>query len=75
MGRLRTMQICLSDLPQEKIITAGNGKQYISLATWDLDEPNHRDQDFVVSVTRNKEEYTAQVPRVYVGGGVIDKNY
>jgi hypothetical protein len=75
MGKLRTMQICLTDLPKDKIYTAGNGKKYISLSTYDLDEFNNRDQDFVVSVTRTKEEAAAMIPRVYVGGGVISKEY
>lgn len=72
-GRFRTMAICLSDLPKDKIYTAGNGKKYISLATWDYnpDDPQYKDHDFSVSVTRTPQEKKEQKPIVWIGNGCI----
>lgn len=73
-GRIRTIQICLSDIPADKIIITGNKKQYVSLVIQDLYEPNNRDQDTVVSIYRTKEEQAALQPRVWIGGGIIHDN-
>jgi len=72
-GRLRTMNICLSDLPKDKIYTAGNNKKYISITTWDYapGDPQYNDSDFSVSVTRTAQEKQDKKPLVFIGGGVI----
>ena len=70
-GKLRTMSICLSDLPKDKMTKAGNGKIYINLTTWDNDEPDKYDNDFSVQVSKSKEEREAKAATVYVGNGRI----
>ena len=40
MGKNRTMSICLSDIPKERILKHENGKMYLPLQTWDNDEPD-----------------------------------
>lgn len=72
-GRLRTMNICLSDLPKDKIYTAGNNKKYISLTTFDYspDDERIKDADFSVSVTRTPQEENDKKPIVFLGSGCI----
>jgi len=78
-GKLRTMSICLTDLKEKaanKIVKADNGKLYISLTTWDYDEPDKYDNDFSVSVSLSKDETERskngeQINRVFVGNGRI----
>jgi hypothetical protein len=54
-GKKRTFSICLTDIPKERILIHENGKKYLNLETWDLDEPKF-DNDFSVKVSLNKEE-------------------
>lgn len=73
------MSICLTDIKNnaaDKIVKADNGKLYISLTTWDKDEPDKYDNDFSVSVSPSKEEIERskngeQLNRVFVGNGKI----
>lgn len=78
-GRRRTMSICLTDIKEKashKIVKAQNGKLYISIETYDRDEPDQFDNDFSVSVCLNKEEIERKrdgekIMRVFVGNGRI----
>jgi hypothetical protein len=78
-GRKRTMSICLTDIKEKaanKITKAGNGKLYIQLETYDHDEPDKYENDFSVSVCRNKEEADRvkageKLDRVFIGNGRI----
>ncbi len=78
-GRKRTMSICLTDIKTEaadKIVKAGNGKLYLQIETYDYDEPDKYDNDFSVSVSRNKEEVERvkageKINRVFIGNGRI----
>ena len=72
-SKLRTMTICLSDIPEDKIYTAGDKKQYVTLATWDLDQARQYDHDFSVSIYRSKEDQAAGIERTYIGKGMIQK--
>lgn len=79
MGRNRTMSICLSDIPKDKILKHENGKLYISLSTYDYDAPDRFDNDFSVSVSLNKEEVERKkngetINRVFLGNGRIWKD-
>ncbi len=75
-GRRRSMSICLSDIPKERILKHENGKMYLSLSTFDNDEPDKYDNDFSVSIPLTKEELERKkngetVNRVYLGNGRI----
>lgn len=75
-GKRRTMSICLSDIPKERILLHENGKKYLLLETWDNDEPDKYDNDFSVSIQRNKDEVERSkngetINRIYLGNGRI----
>lgn len=55
-GRTRTMSICLSDIPKERILSHENGKLYLSVQTYDYDEPDKYDNDFSISCSKTKDE-------------------
>lgn len=75
-GKLRTMSICLSDIPKDKIIKHENGKLYLPIETYDYDEPDRFGNDFSVSVSFDKNERERrkngeQIPRNFIGNGKI----
>lgn len=76
MGRNRTMSICVSDIPKDRILKHENGKMYLQVATYDYDEPDRFDNDFSVSLPLTKEEIETkkqggEVKRVFIGNGRI----
>ena len=75
-GKNRTMSICLSDIPKNRILKHANGKLYLALQTYDNDAPDKYDNDFSVSISLTKEEIEAKkngttVNRVFLGNGRI----
>ena len=68
----RTLNICLSDLPKEKMYRPANGKAYISLTLWGMPHYNHLDQNVEVQVTVSPEDVKNNVPPLVVGGGQIN---
>lgn len=74
-GKMRTMSICLTDLPKEKMTKASNGKLYINLTSWDNDTTDQYDNDFSVTVNFTKEEREASTAQglknLYVGNGRV----
>ena len=75
-GKRRTMSICLTDIPKERILIHENGKKYLNIETWDNDEPDKYDNDFSVSICLNKDEIERSkagetIKRVYLGNGRI----
>ena len=54
-GKKRTMSLCVSDIPKERILLHANGKKYLMIETYDYDVPDKFDNDFSVSISRNKE--------------------
>ena len=75
-GKKRTFSICLTDIPKEKILIHENGKKYLMLESWDLDEPDKYDNDFSVSISLNKKEIELskageKINRVFLGNGRI----
>lgn len=75
-GKTRTMSLCLTDIPKERILKHENGKLYLSIQTYDYDEPDKFDNDFSVSISLNKEEIEARkngekIQRVFIGNGRI----
>jgi hypothetical protein len=72
MSKLRNMSICLSDIPSDAIFTSDkNGKKYLSLSTYDNDEPDKYGNDFPVWITQSKEERESKSKRTYLGNGKI----
>lgn len=55
-GKSRTMSICVSDIPKDRILKHHNGKMYLSISTYDYDEPDKFDNDFSVSIPLSKQE-------------------
>lgn len=75
-GRNRTMSICLSDIPKERILKHENGKLYLPVTTYDYDEPNQYGDDFSVTIPLTKEQIEqkkqgGQVNRTFIGHGRI----
>lgn len=75
-GKNRTLSICLTDIPKERILKHENGKLYLNLNTYDLDEPDRFGNDFSVSISRTKEEMERikngeKVDRIFLGNGKI----
>jgi len=75
-GKSRTMSICLSDIPKDRIKKHTNGKLYLSISTWDNDEEDQYGNDFSVSITPTKEENDRRkagekVDRIFIGNGKI----
>lgn len=76
MSKNRTFSICLSDIPKDRILKHTNGKLYLNLATFDLNEPDKYGNDFSVSIPLTKEELAdkkagKEVKRVFLGNGKI----
>lgn len=75
-GKSRTMSICLTDIPKERILKHENGKLYLNLQTWDNDEPDQYDNDFSLSIPLTKDEIEKkkngeEIKRIYLGNGRI----
>lgn len=75
-GKSRTMSICLTDIPKDRIVKHTNGKLYLSISTWDNEEPDQYGNDFSVSITPSKEENERRksgekVDRIFIGNGKI----
>lgn len=75
-GKRRTMSLCLSEIDKSKIFKHENGKMYLSIDTYDYDQPDKYDNDFSVSISFTKEEVEKkkageEVARVYLGNGRI----
>lgn len=72
MSKLRTFSICLSDIPKDAIYESEkNGKKYVSLMSWDNDEPDKYGNHFGISIAQSKEERDRREKKVYVGNGKI----
>jgi len=76
MGKNRTMSICLSDIPKDRILKHDNGKMYLPVSTYDLNEPDRFGNDFSVSIQLSKEEIERKkagedIKRVFIGNGKI----
>jgi hypothetical protein len=75
-GKKRSLSICVSDIPKERILKHENGKMYMNIETWDYDEPDKYDNDFSISMSRNKDESERikngeKIDRVFIGNGKV----
>ena len=64
-----TLNICLSDLPKEKIQTASNGKRYINLVVDKRKEAGKYGETHTLYVSQSKEERESKEDKKYVGSG------
>jgi len=76
MGKNRTLSICLTDIPKERILKHENGKMYLNLQTWDNEEADKYGNHFSVSIPLTKAEVERkkageEIKRVYLGNGKI----
>lgn len=76
MSKLRTLQICISDIPEDRILKHENGKSYIFLKSYDYEKTNERDDDFSISLVATPHEQKEikegkKINQIYVGTGKI----
>jgi hypothetical protein len=75
-GKSRSLNICVSDIPKDRIFKHENGKMYMNISTWDNDTPDKFDNDFSVSMSPTKEETERRkngekIDRIFIGNGKI----
>lgn len=75
-GRSRTLNICVSDIPKNRILKHENGKMYMNISTWDYEEEDKFGNDFSVSMSPTKEEIEKRkkgekIDRIFIGNGRI----
>ena len=61
--------ICLSDIPEDKITTSGNGKKYVNIVVDQRKEKDQYDNTHTAYMSQTKDERQAKVPKKYVGNG------
>jgi hypothetical protein len=76
MPKNRTMSICLTDIPKDRILKHENGKMYLNISTYDYDQPDQYKNDFSVSLPLTKQEIELKaagekINRVFIGNGKI----
>lgn len=76
MSKSRTLSICLTDLPKERILKHSNGKMYLNLVTYDYDAPDQFGNHFSISlplteIQVKKKENGEKIQRVFLGSGKI----
>ena len=76
MGKSRSMSICLTDIPKERITKHANGKLYLAVSSYDFDKPDQYDNDFSLSLPLTEDQKTKKkagekVERVFIGNGRI----
>ena len=60
------IDICLDDIPQEKISTAKNGKRYTQICVGEMRTPDKWGNTHTCWMAKDKEE-----PIIYVGKGTL----
>ena len=61
------LDICLSDIPQDKIKRASNGKEYVKFSISEMKQPDKWGTEYTVYMQQSKDERNE--PRQYVGKG------
>ena len=70
MSTLLNLNVCLTDIPKEKIFTSEKtGKKYISLTVQEKREVDQYGKTHSLSISQTKEEREAKAPKVFVGDG------
>ena len=68
------LDICLSDIPKERIKTASNGKKYLKLNVGERRTPDDRGNDHYVSIYIPKDERKDGDKTIYIGNGKLREN-
>lgn len=63
------LDICLSDIPQERIKEARNGKLYTKIEVSELREKDERENDHSIKVYIPKAERDEGAKPIYIGRG------
>lgn len=63
------LDICLTDIPKERIKEARNGKKYLKVEVGELREKDEHDNDSYVRIYINKADREAGVQTKYIGRG------
>ncbi len=66
------LNICLSDIPKDKIRTGKNHKEYININLLTRNKTDDFGNDYCLTIPKSKEEIKADAPTVFVGNA---KNY
>ncbi|MDR2888168.1 MAG: hypothetical protein LBV26_09285 [Bacteroidales bacterium] len=66
-----TINLCVSDIPRNKVKQADNGKKYINLILSERREPDMYGNTHTLIVSKTKEEREASAATVYVGSGKL----
>lgn len=68
------LDICLSDIPKDKIKEANNGKKYIKLIVGEMRQKDERGNDHYVKVFVPKAEQREGDKPIYIGKGKESEN-
>lgn len=63
------LDICLTDIPKDRIKEARNGKKYLKVEVGELREKDERENDHFIRVYINKADREAGVQTTYIGRG------
>ena len=63
------LNICLSDIPKDKITKANNGKSYVSIIVDERREPDKFGNTHTMYISQTKEQRQSRENKVYVGSG------
>lgn len=63
------LNICLSDIPKDKIRTGSNGKKYLDITVSNLRETDDKGNTHKVAVRQSKEERENKEAVTYLGRG------
>lgn len=67
------LDICLSDIPKERIKEARNGKKYLKIVVGELRQRDDHDNDHYVSVYVPREERHEGDKTIFIGRGKENK--
>lgn len=73
MSEIHKVSICLSDIPNERIQTAQNGKKYITIVTTEKRETDQYGKNATAYIEQTKEERESKANRIYIGSGWVTK--
>lgn len=67
MSQLYVGSICVSDIPEAKLVTGLNGKKYLNITIWVNDNPDKYENIGSIHVSQSKDERERSERRSYIG--------
>jgi len=64
-----TLNICLSDIPEEKIKISKNGKKYVDLVVTKRKEPGSQKETHTIFCSQTAEQRKEKLDKIYCGSG------